>query len=61
MNRYVVIANVYEELASGGQANEWLVVDLSSSTVVARCGSASLSSVADKVAQALNGYDGGPL
>lgn len=60
MNRYVVINDLSERIASSDTRYVRLVVDLQSSQVMARCDSAT-DTIATKVAAALNAYDGGPL
>lgn len=61
MNRYVVIRGLYaaDAGANVGDNANYMVVDLTGAVVMADCG--DLVGRANKVAQALNDYDGGPL
>lgn len=60
MNRYVAVSGLSTQVSfSDVEVEHHLVVDLTNGAVVADCG--SISSLATKVAQALNNLDGGPL
>lgn len=59
MNRYLVVRGLYDNLPPQGEVSGWQVVDLAGPFVVADCG--DNQGRANKVAQALNDFDGGPL
>ena len=61
MNRYVVIRGLHkaDAAATTGDTSNFLVVDLTGGMVIADCG--DVIGRANKVAQALNDLDGGPL
>jgi hypothetical protein len=61
VNRYVVVRDLHGADAGStiGDTADWLVVDLQNTFVIARCGDSV--GRAEKVAQALNDLDGGPL
>jgi hypothetical protein len=58
MDRYVVVE---EQWTSASQPDIWRVVDLGQTTpqILATC--TDIKTTADKIAQALNDLDGGPL